>query len=127
MNKLTAFAAVTIATTYTSLAVYLVGADKLVVLTVLTLLYLTGLLIRRTRPIWRLSALFHASLALLFMFRVFGGLEPNSPGSLSQTGWLSLEVFLFVLFVVSTALSALQAHRSEMGGSGLHPTVDGKE
>lgn len=122
MNKLAAAAAVSLAATYSSLAVYLLGADKLVALIVLSLFYLTGLLFRRRRYFWRLCALFHAGLALLFTFRVFGGLEPNSPGALSQTGWLSLEVLLFVLFVLSAALSTFLAFSSEKGNSSREPT-----
>ena len=50
------------------------------------------------------------------MFRMFGGLEPNTPGVVVTQGWFGLDTVLFAMLLASAAMAFLTGREQERRG-----------
>ena len=84
---------------------------KILLFLVFLSIFLTGFRIRKKGSFWKWSAAFFASMGLLFMFPMFGGLEANTPGIVSTGTWTKPEALLFAMCVLSMLMAFVAGFR----------------
>lgn len=83
----------------------LVLDQNLVSAAIFALIYAAGFWFRFKEVFWKASFLFCSLMAIMLLFPVFGGLEPNTPGAIDTGEWASFEVALFFLFVACSLMA----------------------
>jgi hypothetical protein len=91
--KNTTYAYVVFALAMTVEAVNLLLAGRFSTVVAICGLSALGFVLRGRSYFWKVCLLFFGLMSVLLAFRVFGGLEPNSPGALSSGDWLSVVAF----------------------------------
>jgi hypothetical protein len=99
--------------TYVVLFTILLRDQKYFSLAIFTGTFVVGILMQKKEIFWKLCLAFFGLLSVLYSFRIFGGLEPNSPGVYSRADWFGLESLLFLLLLSSTAISAVAGSRAK--------------
>jgi hypothetical protein len=79
--------------------------QKFVLVAIFGLIYAAGFWIRFKDVFWKASFLFSSLMAIMLMFAVFGGLEPNTPGAIDTGEWFTFEIALFFLFVFCSLMA----------------------
>lgn len=74
-------------------------------------------LARARQWVWRVPFVFFSASALAFFFEVFGGLEPNTPGLLSDGQYHAIDVVVLVLCILAAAACGVAAWRRERSPS----------
>lgn len=105
-SKLTLAMQTFMAATALGLIAFLAQQNKWGMAAFFAVAFVASFLIRRRKSFWGVVGVGFSLLAAMFMFPVFGGLEPNSSGALRAGEWLRPEVVLFFMFLIS-AIGAL--------------------
>lgn len=67
--------------------------------------------------VWRLPTLYFCAAGLVYFCRVFGGMEPNTPGLLSSGAHHPLDAVVLVLCVASAAICAVASFKREQAAA----------
>ena len=81
---------------------------------------LPAVVLARSVTAWKVLFAVFGLLAVMFIFVVFGGLEPNSPGTLQTQGFFSLDTLLFASLIVAVCGAAAAGFTLERSGR-AHP------
>lgn len=100
------------ALTFCVLCTLLVQDQKFVSLLLFSAVFIFGVAIHRRQYFWKVALVFFGLLSVIYSFRVFGGLEPNSPGTIAAKGAFGIETVLFMLLVLSLIASAIVGMRT---------------
>ena len=68
---------------------------------------------RRRKWVWRLPTLYFCVASLDYFYRVFGGMEPNTPGLLSNGEYEVVDAVVLVLCIASVIACAIGSFRRE--------------
>lgn len=106
------FAKVMSMLTFFLLFFVLLNDGKIMSFIIFSLIFLCGLLIRKKSFFWKACTAFFGILSIVYAFRLFGGLEPNSAGVIAGKKFFSAEILLFVMLVFSFAASVSAGMRA---------------
>lgn len=106
-----AIAKVVFVATFIALWAVLIRDQKLASLTVFAAIFLFGVATQRMGFFWKTCLAFFGLMSVLYIFAVFGGLEPNSTGVLAGAADMHATLVVFLLLVLSTILSLVAGLR----------------
>ncbi|WNH54064.1 hypothetical protein [Stenotrophomonas oahuensis] len=107
-----AIAKVVSVATFIALWATLIRDQKLASLTVFATIFLFGVATQRMGFFWKACLAFFGLMSVLYIFAVFGGLEPNSPWILAGAEDMYAKLAVFLLLVLSTTLSLIAGLRT---------------
>lgn len=76
-----------------------------------------AVIMRRRKWGWRLPTLYFCAAGLVYFYRVFGGMEPNTPGLLSSGAYHPLDAVVLVLCVASAVICAVASFKREQAAA----------
>lgn len=122
MIKYIVFSKSSFLVTFFVLLIVLLRDQKYVSIAIFTIMYVVGFSSQNKRYFWEGCLVFFGTLSIIYSFRIFGGLEPNSYGLIYNGIFFNFKFLLFLLLIFSTFISLFSGLKCSKRRSGLDPT-----